>query len=72
MRMNAETMKRNGEVYAVARELLGNGLTADVEMIAEVSGYDTREVEKALASLKKQGVVSEDMGVVSETHPFRY
>jgi hypothetical protein len=71
MRMSAETMRRNGEVYSVARDLLNSDVTASVEVIANVSGYSTRDVEKALASLKSQKVVSEDLGVVSEVHPFR-
>ena len=73
MRMNAETMKRNGIVYAAIKELLSLELTATPEMISHFtdSVYNEKDVKKAVTSLEKANLVTVGgMGYVTEIHPF--
>lgn len=56
MRMSANTMQRNGVVLACVRELQSR----NVELLVNVTGFSTSQVEKALASLEKQNLLPND------------
>lgn len=71
MRMNAETMQRNGIVHATAQDLLRYGSEATVEQIAAVSGFASKDVEKAIKSLVSQKVMEANNGTITEVRAFK-
>lgn len=71
MRANAETNQRNGVIYATLQDLLSYNQSVHIEQITMLSGYRTQDVEKALESLKKQGVIDVNAGRVTSIRAFK-